>query len=139
MKILVDTSIWSLALRRPLRTRVVSAPEVVELQRLISNFRVAIIGSIRQEILSGIREPSKFEKIRGELAPFVDFSLTREHYELAASLYNKCRAKGVQGSNTDFLICAAAISESMPVFSTDKDFVQFAKVLPIKLHATAIH
>jgi len=139
VKVLVDSSVWSLALRRPLRTRIGPAPEVVELQRLIGNFRVAIIGSIRQEILSGIREASKFERIRSELAAFVDFSLTREHYELAASLYHQCRAKGVQGSNTDFLICAASISESMSVFSTDKDFAQFAKVLPIKLHAAAVH
>jgi predicted nucleic acid-binding protein len=44
------------------------------------------------------------------------------------------RSKGIQGSNTDFLICAAAVRRDMAIFTIDKDFLRFAKCLPIVLH-----
>jgi predicted nucleic acid-binding protein len=40
----------------------------------------------------------------------------------------------LQGSNTDFLICAAAERREFPILTADEDFAQFAKVLPIALH-----
>lgn len=65
---------------------------------------------------------------------FPDLTLSLNDYEEAASCFNTCRAKGVQGSNTDFLICAVAIRHDLPIFTTDGDFTQFKKHLPIKLH-----
>jgi predicted nuclease of predicted toxin-antitoxin system len=55
-------------------------------------------------------------------------------YEEAASFFNHCRAKGIQGSNTDFLICAVAARNDFPIFTKDADFAHFAKVLPITLY-----
>jgi len=52
----------------------------------------------------------------------------------AARFFNLSRRKGVQGSNTDFLICAVAVRHRLAIFSTDKDFAQYAKYLPIVLH-----
>jgi hypothetical protein len=52
LKIIVDTSIWSLALRR----RAVGGNGFVSaLRDLIESDRAAMLGCIRQEILSGIR------------------------------------------------------------------------------------
>jgi predicted nucleic acid-binding protein len=53
----------------------------------------------------------------------------------AASFFNRCRRKGIQGSNTDFLICAAAHRHEVPIFTTDLDFPRFEKILPIALFA----
>jgi predicted nucleic acid-binding protein len=52
----------------------------------------------------------------------------------AAQFFNVCRAKGIQGSNTDFLICAVAIRNKLAVFSTDRDFAHFSKHLPIEIY-----
>ena len=57
-----------------------------------------------------------------------------EDYVTAARFYNLCRSKGIQGSNTDFLICAVAVRNNFAVFTTDNDFALFATRLPIVLH-----
>ncbi len=56
-----------------------------------------------------------------------------EDYELAAEFYNTCRSNGIQGANTDFLICAAAVRRSYDILTTDKDFDIFRKHIPIVL------
>jgi predicted nucleic acid-binding protein len=131
MKVLVDTSVWSLALRR--RTRVES-PAVKELRSLVDEGRVAMIGPIRQELLSGIRTPESFERLRDHLRPYSDEVLDSADFERAAEHFNTCRALGVQGSNTDFLICAVAERRNLAILTTDGDFTRFATILPIARH-----
>jgi len=131
MMVLVDTCIWSLALRRRERT---DDPEVRELETLIRDGRVQLIGPIRQEILSGIARKAQFDRIRLSLAAFTDLLIEAEDYELAASYYNLCRSKGIQGSNTDFLICAVGARHQHEIYTTDADFERFARCLPIVLH-----
>ena len=105
MKVIVDTSLWSLALRRD---RQESNAAVQEFRRIIEDHRVQMIGPIRQEILSGIRSESQFKKLKKRLESFPDLNPTTEDYVTAATYFNRCRSKGIQGSNTDFLICAIA-------------------------------
>ena len=93
-----------------------------------------MIGAIRQELLSGIKERLHFDRLRENLRAFPDSEVTSADYEDAASFFNRCRAKGIQGSNTDFLICAIAVRNEFPIFTTDEDFFHFAKVLPIVLY-----
>ena len=131
MNVIVDTSVWSLALRRTLVQRGSEKEELVE---LIREGRVALIGAIRQEILSGIRTNDQYKRLRDRLRAFPDVPLDESDYEEAAVCFNTCRAKGIQGSNTDFLICAVSMRRQMPVLTTDRDFVSFAKVLDFELH-----
>lgn len=131
MKILVDTSIWSLALGRGSDRR---AAPVREMETLIADNRVQMIGPLRQEILSGIREGTQFKELETHLSAFPDLPVTAEDYVTAARFFNLCRAMGIQGSNTDFLICAVAVRHRLAIFTTDKDFAQYAKHLPIALH-----
>lgn len=91
MNVLVDTSIWSLALRRSTSL----APEVIELQKLIEVGRVEIIGPIRQEILSGVKTEEQFDKLQKQLQAFHDILITTAEYELAAKYFNLCRKQGV--------------------------------------------
>lgn len=135
MRILVDTSIWSLALRR---AKHIKNPEVPELRRLITSHLVEIIGPIRQEVLSGIRDQTQFDRLEDNLAAFSEVTLLGEDYVTAAKFFNLCRTKGIQGSNTDFLICAVAVRHDFAVFTTDGDFLLFAKYLPITLHEIQI-
>lgn len=133
MKILVDTSVWSLAFRR----KQVSYDEqqiVQQLQALILEGDACMAGVIRQEVLSGIRHQQQYEKLKLQLQAFDDLVVTQHDYELAADMYNVCRHKGIQGSHIDFLICALVVSADMPVFAVDGDFLQYAEVLPVKLY-----
>ena len=57
-----------------------------------------------------------------------------EDYEQAAEFFNTCRSKGLQGSNTDFLICAAAVRNNFPIYTTDHGFERYAQHLPIRLY-----
>ena len=136
MNILVDTSIWSIVLRRP-KNNVLSSGEIKlaeELKELIKEMRVAIIGSIRQEILSGISDKAQFDKLKDFLRPFRDLAIETDDYEKAGEFYNICRKKGIQGSHIDFLICAIASSYEMKIFTSDKDFLLYSKYLPISLY-----
>ncbi len=134
MKALVDTSVWSLALRR--RKALYRKEEravIGALAALIANGGAHLVGPIRQEILSGISDEKQYEKLRRHLRAFDDLPLTTEIWERAAQFSNRCRRAGVQGSHTDFLICAAADKYRLPIFTTDKDFVRYAKVLGLSL------
>lgn len=131
MKVIVDTSVWSLALRRQAAEPLAA---VQELRQLIHDHRAQMIGPIRQEILSGIRSESQFGKLRKHLESFPDLPIQTEDYATAAQFFNRCRSEGVQGSNTDFLICAVAVRNGSSIFTTDKDFELFSKHLAIVLH-----
>jgi predicted nucleic acid-binding protein len=131
MKILVDTSVWSLALRRGDQSRILCADE---LRGLIQDHRAQMIGPIRQEILSGIRSESQFNILKRHLESFTDLPILAEDYVEAARYFNLCRSKGLQGSNTDFLICAVSVRNELPIYTIDKDFELFAKHIPISLY-----
>jgi predicted nucleic acid-binding protein len=131
MNVLVDTSVWSLALRRSAAD---AGAESVELIELIREGRVAMLGAIRQELLSGIRTEAQYETLRQSLRAFPDVPLDESDYEAAALCFNRCRASGIQGSNTDFLLCAVSMRKGMPILTTDQDFSTFARVLELELH-----
>ena len=133
MRVLVDTTVWSLALRRQ-RPKVKEQILIDELSELIRELRAVLIGPVRQEVLSGIPDPAKFEVVKQHLEAFDDLPIIEADYEEAARVFNLCRKKGVQGSHIDFLICAVAIRHSAAVFTTNKDFTNYAKHLDLELH-----
>ncbi|MEI6054648.1 MAG: PIN domain-containing protein [Lentisphaerota bacterium] len=130
MKALVDTCIWSQVLRR----KEPNNEFTQKLGELVSDSRVEIIGPIRQELLSGISDPNQFIKLKNHLASFEDIALRTEHFVKASEFSNICRANGVQGSTIDFLICSVAVTENLFIFTTDKDFDNYAQYLPIRLY-----
>jgi predicted nucleic acid-binding protein len=93
-----------------------------------------MIGPVRQELLSGFKSRAQFEQLRDHLRSFPDLALESSDYEEAASVFNQCRERGIQGSNTDFLICAVAIRRDLSIFTTDGDFKHYARVLRFELH-----
>ena len=129
MKVLVDTSVWSLALRRN------EPGEITKLLTdLIQQSLVVLVGPVRQELLSGISNKTVYENLKTKLRDFDDFRITTKDYETAASYFNICRKNGVQGSHTDFLICSIASNNDLLIFTTDSDFVNYMRFLPIRLY-----
>lgn len=131
--ILVGTCVWSIALRGS-----VSKDKLIasELTQLIDNNQIKIIGAIRQELLSGYSNKQSYEKLRAKLSYFPNEPVLDVDYETAAEYSNFCRTKGIQGSHTDFLICAVATRAKLKIFTTDKDFENYSKHLPISIYKT---
>jgi len=132
LKVLVDTCIWSHALRS-------RKPEyqalVKSLETLITDQRVLIIGAIRQEVLSGYSDHNKFETLKAKLNYFENTPILDKDYITAARFYNEYRQKGVQGSHIDLLICAVAARLNVSILTSDKDFGFYQQYLPINLHS----
>jgi hypothetical protein len=131
VKLLIDTCVWSLLFRRR-NTAALSVDEQIHLESLtdaIQDGRVVIMGPIRQEALSGIRDTAQFEKLRTALAAFPDEPLTAHHYEEAARLFNLCRSRGVECGSTDILICAAAVEMRWTILTFDQGLMRCILIL----------
>ena len=136
MSVLVDTSIWSLAVRRrPSDLDPHEKALVREWSELVKAGQAGLIGPVRQEILSGIRQPDTFERIREHLSWFQDFPLGTADFVQAARFCNALKARGVVSSPIDLMICAVAHRLDVAIFTTDPDFTRYAAHLPIGLHA----
>lgn len=131
MNLLVDTCVWSIALRRK---TTVDEKIAQALSALIDDNRVKIIGMIRQELLSGYSDKQRYENLKSKLRYFPNEPTLDVDYETAAEYSNLCRSKGIQGSHADFLICAVAARAKFAIFTVDKDFDNYAQHLPISLY-----
>ena len=131
MRILVDTSVWSLALRRPSG---VMNEEAVLLKAIIEQGEdILLLGIILQEVLQGIRNPKDFAALKEYFKAFPLIDLEREDYLRAAELKNHLMKKGNQGATIDVLIASVAISHRCHLFTADKHFTQIAEHSELKL------
>jgi predicted nucleic acid-binding protein len=132
MRVIVDTSVWSLAFRKKEKTEY-ELKLINYLSEIVRDLRTVMIGPIRQEILSGISIESKFIEMQNKLSVFSDWSVKTKDYELAAKFYNKCRMNGIQGSHIDYLICAVAVNSNFSILTMDNDFDRYQKYTGIAL------
>jgi hypothetical protein len=135
MLVLLDTPIWLLALRRKdadLNSREQRFTQA--LRELIQDGRAQLVGPVRQELLSGLREEASFKKLPDQLRAFEQVTLDFSDYEEAAQLNNQCRARGIARSAIDFLICATALRRGWQAFTTDQDFLRYSAVFPLQLY-----
>ena len=126
MNLVVDTSVWSLVLRRP---RVDDANTHVQAFRayLESNNGLFLLGNILQELLDGLRSSRQVDRLVQLLEPFPLLDLDRSTYIAAARLRTACREKGVLAGPIDFLIAAACCQYGYPLLTADRDFSRIAK------------
>ncbi len=127
--VLVDSDVWSEAFRKGGR----KSRAVFLLEEFVENDEVVMIGPVRQEALSGIKEERQFEEVRKILRAFPSRLPEDSIFELAASFFNICRSNGIQGSHTDFLLCACCVAWKIRILTKDKDFGRYAEYLPIDL------
>ncbi len=132
MRVLVDTSVWSLALRRAAPAN--PHPAAQTLRRLIeAEQAVCLIGVILQEVLQGVRDHTQFLRLRNLLRPFPLLDLARADFEAAAQLRNHCQFHGIQAGTIDFLIAAASIRHDCAILTTDRDFTHIARLSSLRL------
>lgn len=136
--VLVDTPIWSLALRRRAVDLSTSQLRMTQaLYALVQRRYVQLLGPIRQEVLSGIRDEAQFRRIRGHLRGFPHVELDAVDYEEAARISNQCRQSGIADSSVDMLLCAVSLRYSWEIFTTDRDFIHYARIVPLRMFASA--
>ncbi len=131
MNVLVDTSVWSLALRRKQQSTDASVKKLRDL--IASGHSIFYLGIILTEVLQGIRSDTLFKNIEQQFDALELMSLTKHDYVCAAKLSQVCRRAGINASTIDFLIAAAAIEHSCSLLTTDKDFEYIATVSPLTL------
>ena len=132
--ILVDTPVWSLALRRKADDLTAGERRHTQvLYHIIDEGRAELLGPVRQELLSGLREERQFRRLRNYLRDFPDARVSMGDYEEAARASNQCRRAGISASAVDMLLCAVAIHHDWEIFTSDRDFVHYQSVLKIKL------
>lgn len=131
MNVLVDTSVWSLALRRK---PVSAAPEVRILERCLERQDVIVTtGFVIQELLQGFYGPKQQRKIVEEFRVLPLIMPEVEDHIAAAGLRNDCRRRGVQVGTIDALLARLAIRHGLQLLTADRDFQAMARHCPLSL------
>lgn len=126
VNLIVDTSVWSLFLRRGKVDT--DNPFVLQLRHHIEKQDcIHLVGIVLQELLDGLKSPRHFDLLLDYFDSFPLIELVRDDFIEAARLKNRCRSKGIQAGSVDFLIAATAINRNYPLLSADKDFFYIAK------------
>ncbi len=128
MTLLVDTSVWSLALRRDV---VSDVPETIALkQALQSGQHIVTTGLVLQELLQGFSGPKQAEALLERFRSLPLLSPDRQDHVVAAQLRNVCRKNGVQAGTIDALLAQLCIRHGLLLLTTDGDFRHMARVIP---------
>ena len=131
MTLLVDTSVWSLALRRD---RPSDSPEVTALREALNGAdSVVTTGLLMQELLQGFVGPKAKESIMERFSALPLIEPDRQDYIAAAEVHNLCRRSGVQIGTIDALLIQLCGRYDLTLLSSDKDFAHAAPYVPFKL------
>jgi len=131
MTLLVDTSVWSLALRRDAEA---TEPEVQELKEALFGAEVVVTtGLVLQELLQGFSGAKAQTRIIERFDALPLLQPDRDDHIGAAALRNSCRQSGVQLGTIDALLAQLAIRHDLTLLTTDKDFTHAAKHCPLRV------
>ena len=131
MSLFVDTSVWSLALRRD---GPASAPQVAVLVRALeSGEPILTTGLVLQELLQGFSGPKARAQILERFSALPLLVPDRNDHIEAAALRNTCRRHGVQIGTIDALLAQLSVRHSLLMLSSDRDFQRVADHCPLRL------
>ena len=131
MTLLVDTSVWSLALRRDGEAK---APEVQHLKEALLGADVVVTtGIVLQELLQGFSGAKASKQIIERFAALPLLQPSRDDHVAAAELRNTCRRAGVQVGTINALIAQLCVTHDLTLLSTDKDFQAAAKHCSLRI------
>jgi predicted nucleic acid-binding protein len=125
LSVFVDTSVWSLALRRDAPP---DLPEVKELRRSLDAGIVYCTGLVLQELLQSFAKPKAHEQIISHFSALPLLVPDRDDHFRAAQLRNRCRRIGVQAGTIDALLAQMCIRHELTMLTTDKDLMNIATV-----------
>jgi predicted nucleic acid-binding protein len=124
----VDTSVWSLALRRDGPP---DLPEINELRRSLDTGSIYCTGLVLQELLQGFAKPKAHKQIIGHFSALPLLVPDRDDHIHAVQLRNRCRRQGVQTGTIDALLAQLCIRYDLTMLTADKDFRNIASVVSL--------
>jgi predicted nucleic acid-binding protein len=131
LSLFVDTSVWSLALRRDSPS---SATEVRALIRAIETGETILAtGLVLQELLQGFSGPKARELILDRFSAVPMLAPDRDDHIRAAELRNRCRRAGIQIGTIDALLAQLCIRHDLTMLASDNDFKQIAARCALKV------
>ena len=135
MTLLVESSVWSLALRRD---GTFDAKEVLALREALTGAdSVVTTGLVLQELLQGFNGPKAKEAIIERFGALPLIQPDRQDHVAAAEVRNACRRGGVQIGTIDALLIQLCGRYEMTLLSSDKDFANAARHVPFRLWGSA--
>ena len=127
----MDTSVWSLALRRD---QPAGVTEVGMLVRAVeSGETVLTTGLVLQELLQGFAGPKSRSEIVERFSALPSIAPDRDDHIQAAELRNHCRRKGVQIGTIDALLARLCIRHDLTMLTVDRDFTHVAEHSELKV------
>jgi predicted nucleic acid-binding protein len=127
----VDTSVWSLALRRD---TVPDVAEVNALKRALQGEEIVVTtGLVLQELLQGFAGPRAADALLERFSALPTIAPDRDDHIGAAALRNQCRRHGVQLGTIDALLAQLCIRHDLVMLTTDRDFVLAAGHCELKV------
>lgn len=130
-RVIIDTSVWSEALRRKKNT--INSSVAIIRKIIEKDIEILLLGIILQEILSGISNEKLYNEIKKILDDFVYLETTKNDYIYASELSNKCRSNGIKAGSIDYLIASTTIQNDLHLVTYDKDFVNISKYTDLKI------
>ena len=131
MSLFVDTSVWSLALRRD---EPAGRAEVGMLVRAVEGGETLLTtGLVLQELLQGFAGPKSRSEIVERFSALPLIAPDRDDHIEAAKLRNHCRRKGVQIGTIDALLAQLCLRHDLTMLTADQDFTRFAEHSRLKL------
>jgi predicted nucleic acid-binding protein len=131
LSLFVDTSVWSLALRRDSLS---SSTEVRALVRAIETGETILTtGLVLQELLQGFSGPKAREQILDRFSAIPLLAPDRDDHIEAAELRNRCRRAGIQVGTIDALLAELCVRHELTMLTTDNDFTHIANHCALKV------
>jgi predicted nucleic acid-binding protein len=131
--LLVDTSVWSLALRRDAEA---TEPEVQQLKDALLGADVVVTtGLVLQELLQGFSGAKASAQIIERFAALPLLQPDREDHIAAAELRNTCRRAGIQVGTIDAVLAQLCIRHDLTLLTTDNDFKLAARHCALRVWA----
>ena len=135
MRLLVDTSVWSLAFRRDSPS--LTAEALALKKALESGDEVFITGIILQELLQGFIKPQAQDQIVEYFHSLPLLTPDFDDHIKAAALRNQCRTKGIQVTTVDALLAQLCIRHELEMLTTDKDFTHISRFFDLAIWHSA--
>ena len=130
MSLLVDTSVWSLSLRRDSR----EIPELLELRRALAGYDLVVTtGIIVQELLQGLVTDVSRSRVRDRMSRISHVAAELDDHLDAAEAFVACRRRGVQLGSVDALLATICIRRGLTLLTTDRDFHHAAPHLALRI------
>lgn len=130
MRLVADTSVWSLALRADARS---GRREVRRLTSALHDGEVVVPGVVLQEVAQGLVDGPGKEHFLDRARALPLLTATRDDHLVAAEVFRTCRRGGVQLGSVDALLAAQCIRRELPMLTTDRDFTRAARLVDLRV------